>query len=219
MAIKVVLFDLDGTLIDSSEGITKSAQYALAHYGIHEPDLDKLKAFIGPPLAQSFVHFYGFTEAQGQEAVLVYRERYHAIGVYECSLYPGVKECLQKLKAQGYLIGMASSKPEVSCRQILEHFGIIDLFDHVVGATLDGKIGTKEEVLREAFRRMPSIKASEMILIGDTIFDIDGANSVGMPSMAVSFGFGHVEEMMDAGAKALCNHMKELPDILKNYNS
>lgn len=212
--MKAILFDLDGTLIDSSEGITKSTQYALAHYGIIENDLSKFYKFIGPPLVASFKKYYDFPEEQAVEAVAVYRERYNKIGLFECSLYPGVRECIEKLKAQGYLIGMASSKPEVSCCRILEHFGILELFDDVVGATFDGRIDTKEEVLNEVMRRWSDVPKDEMCLIGDTMFDVEGANQVGIRTVAVTFGFGNVQEMVEAGAVAVCDDMEKLPDIV-----
>ena len=212
--MKAILFDLDGTLIDSSEGITKSTQYALAHYGIIENDLSKFYKFIGPPLVASFKKYYDFPEEQAVEAVAVYRERYNKIGLFECSLYPGVRECIEKLKAQGYLIGMASSKPEVSCRRILEHFGILEWFDDVVGATFDGRIDTKEEVLNEVMRRWSDVPKDEMCLIGDTMFDVEGANQVGIRTVAVTFGFGNVQEMVEAGAVAVCEDMEKLPEIV-----
>ncbi len=212
--MKAILFDLDGTLIDSSEGITRSAQYALAHYGIDEPDLKKIYFFIGPPLMNTFMNHYGFSKEKAVEAVAVYRERYQDTGIFECSLYPGVKECIEELKNRGYMIGMASSKPEESCKRILEHFGILELFDDVVGATLDGKIDTKEEVLNEVMRRWSDIPREEMCLIGDTMFDIEGANKVGVPSIAVSFGFGDVDEMLKAGAKTVVDDLRKLPDVL-----
>ena len=212
--MKAILFDLDGTLIDSSEGITKSTQYALAHYGIIENDLSKFYKFIGPPLVASFKKYYDFPEEQAVEAVAVYRERYNKIGLFECSLYPGVRECIEKLKAQGYLIGMASSKPEVSCRRILEHFGILELFDDVVGATFDGRIDTKEEVLNEVMCRWSDVPKDEMCLIGDTMFDVEGANQVGIRTVAVNFGFGNVQEMVEAGAVAVCDGMEKLPEIV-----
>ena len=212
--MKAILFDLDGTLIDSSEGITKSTQYALAHYGIIENDLSKFYKFIGPPLVASFKKYYDFPEEQAVEAVAVYRERYNKIGLFECSLYPGVRECIEKLKAQGYLIGMASSKPEVSCRRILEHFGILELFDDVVGATFDGRIDTKEEVLNEVMCRWSDVPKDEMGLIGDRMFDVEGANQVGIRTVAVTFGFGNVQEMVEAGAVAVCDDMEELPEIV-----
>lgn len=212
--MKAILFDLDGTLIDSSEGITRSAQYALAHYGIDEPDLKKIYFFIGPPLMNTFMNHYGFSKEKAVEAVAVYRERYQDTGIFECSLYPGVKECIEELKKRGYMIGMASSKPEESCKRILEHFGILELFDDVVGATFDGKIDTKEEVLNEVMRRWSDIPREEMCLIGDTMFDIEGANKVGVPSIAVSFGFDNVDEMLKAGAKTVVDDLKKLPDVL-----
>jgi phosphoglycolate phosphatase len=212
--MKAVLFDLDGTLIDSSEGIIKSAQYALTHFGIEETDMQNLMSFIGPPLAYSFKNRYGFSEEKAREAVGVYRERYTKIGIFECSLYPGVRECIEQLKEMGYLIGMASSKPEESCRRILEHFDLIDLFDDVVGATPDGRIDTKEEVLSEVMRRWNEIPKTEMCLIGDTIFDVEGANQKEIPCICVSYGFGDVEEMLAAGALKICDSMSELPQAI-----
>lgn len=212
--MKAILFDLDGTLIDSSEGITKSAQYALSHFGIYEPDRNSLFFFIGPPLIITFMEHYGFTKERALEAVEKYRERYNKIGIFECSLFPGVKECIEALKAAGYRIGLASSKPEKSCERILEHFGILDMFDEVVGATFDGRIDTKEEVLNEVMRRWSDIPRDEMCLIGDTMFDIEGANRVNVPSIAVSFGFGDVNEMVSAGAKAVIDDIRQLPDVL-----
>lgn len=209
--MKAILFDFDGTLIDSSEGITKSAQYALAHFGIEEPNLDDLKKFIGPPLGGSFQKFYGFSREQADEAVRVYRSRYEKIGLYECRLYPHVKETICRLKEDGYLIGLASSKPEVTCRRIMEHLEILDLFDEVVGATHDGRIGTKEEVLLEVLRRWQQIPRGEMLLVGDTIYDVEGANLVHMKSIGVSFGFGNLDEMRKAGAISIIDDMLQLP--------
>ena len=212
---KAVLFDLDGTLVDSSEGITKSVQYALKHFGIEENDLSKLQVFIGPPLGESFMRYYGFSKEQADEGILVYRERYKPIGIFECNLYPGVRECISQLREQGYLIGVASSKPEKFCKMILEHFDVLSLFDDVVGATEDGSIGTKEEVLNEVMRRWADIPKENMCLIGDTIFDVEGANLVGIPSIGVSFGFGNTDEMMRAGAKGICDRMMDLPEMIE----
>lgn len=213
--MKAVLFDLDGTLIDSSEGITKSVQYTLDYYGIEECDLKKLRCFIGPPLKLSFMNHYNFTEEKAIEAVAKYRERYQPIGIYECNLYPGVEQCIRELKNKGYLIGMASSKPEVSCRKILEHFNIIDLFDDVVGATFDGKIDTKEEVLNEVMRRWKHIDKNDMCLIGDTLFDVEGANQVGIKTVGVSFGFGDISEMKEAGVVTICDSMDEVIEAVE----
>jgi phosphoglycolate phosphatase len=215
--IKAILFDLDGTLVDSAEGITKSARYALEHFGIEEDEENLLK-FIGPPIVESLKNRYGFSEEKAQEGVAVYRERYNSIGLYECNLYPDVETCIRILKARGYRVGMASSKPEETCRRILDHFSILQIFDEVVGATFDGRINSKEQVLNEVLRRWDDLKADEMCLIGDTIFDVEGANEVGMPCVAVSFGFGDMDEMKAAGIIGSCDAMLALPDLMDELN-
>lgn len=215
MSVKAILFDLDGTLIDSSPGITRSVVYALKHYGIEENDLEKLKCFIGPPLFNSFEKYYDFPHEKAIEAVDVFRERYNVKGYLECDLYPGVKKCLEDLKSNGYILCLASSKPEVTCKRILEHHEILNYFDCVTGATMDGSIETKEEVLNELFRRCSDIDRDEMILIGDTVFDTEGANKAGIRSIAVSFGFGSAEDMVKSGSLCICDELMKLPQILK----
>lgn len=216
--MKAVLFDLDGTLIDSFEGIAKSAQYALRRFGINEENLENLRPFVGPPLVESFQKWYGLSKEQAIEATDIYRERYRPIGILECSLYPGVEECIRTLKAEGYQIGMASSKPEEFCRRILEHFGLLDLFDDVVGATFDRRIDTKEEVLNEVLRRWSDIPKDQMCLIGDTMFDLVGAKKIGIDCIAVSYGFGDAEEMLQNGAVAICDRMADLPELIQRLN-
>ena len=152
---------------------------------------------------------------QPDDAVQKYRERYNKTGIFECKLYPGVEKCIRTLKEQGYRIGMASSKPEVSCKRILEHFGILPLFDDVVGATFDGRRDKKSEILEEVMRRWSHIPKSEMCLIGDTMFDVNGAKELGIACLAVSFGFGDVKEMKEAGVIGVCDSMEELPGMLK----
>ena len=212
--MKAILFDLDGTLIDSFEGIAKSAQYALRRFGINEEDLQKLRPFVGPPLVESFQKLYGLSKEQAVEATEIYRERYRPIGILECSLYPGVEECIKILRADGYLIGMASSKPEEFCRRILDHFGLLELFDDVVGATFDRRIDTKEEVLNEVLRRWKDIPKDQMSLVGDTMFDLEGAKKIGIDCIAVSYGFGDAKEMLQNGAIAICDGMAELPKLI-----
>jgi len=212
---KAILFDLDGTLIDSSEGITKSAQYALRHYGIEESDLKKLYRFIGPPLADSFEKWYGFSRAQAVEAVDVFRERYQSIGYLECELYPDTGKVLESLKQMGYFLGVATSKPEVTARIILKDKGVDCYFDAICGATMDGRIEKKADVIRELLKREPDYAISDMILVGDTAFDMQGANLLGMDSVAVSFGFGDVAEMKEAGALDVLDSMNMLLEYFK----
>ena len=145
--MKYILFDLDGTLTDPKEGITKSFQYALKHMGIVEENLDALEKVIGPPLKDSFVEFYGMKEDDALEAVEKYRERFKTIGMYENEIFDGIKEMLEKLQKEGFLLAIASSKPTVFVEQICEHFEIKQYFHHIVGSFLDGRRGRKEEVV------------------------------------------------------------------------
>lgn len=213
MSQRMILFDLDGTISNSEEGITKCAQYALRFYGIDEPDRKALRKFIGPPLATSFMEHYGMSEADARGAVEKYRERYHPIGIYECEIYEGVEEALGRLRGLGCGIGLASSKPEVSCRHILEHFHLLEYFDEVVGATLDGRIDTKAEVLREWMRRTGAAPENAL-LVGDTRFDVLGAAEVGMPCIGVTYGFGTREELEESGAVAVLDSMREVADYI-----
>lgn len=210
--MKAVLFDLDGTIINSEEGITKCVQYALKAYGVDEPDLKKLLCFIGPPLAPVFREQYGMTEEEAWEAVKKYRERFDVKGIFECCLYEGVAEVIRSLKQKGYVLALASSKPEKACRRILEHFMLLPYFDEVVGSTLDGSISTKEEVLEELGRRMEhmQITKEEMCLIGDTKYDAAGAKAFGIRCIGVGYGFGTREDMLAAGAEVVFEQIEEV---------
>lgn len=151
---KYVLFDLDGTLTDPMVGITTCVQYALAAAGIEEPDLQKLTPFIGPPLKQSFMEFYGFSDKKAEQAVEKYRERFKDVGIFENEVYEGIPKLLSSLKKEGMLLSVASSKPEVFVKRILTHFSIDSYFDAVVGSELDGRRTDKKEVVAEALKRL-----------------------------------------------------------------
>ena len=214
------LFDLDGTLTDSREGITKSVQYALKHYGIDEPDLKKLEKFIGPPLADSFAQFYGFPEKKAWEACEVYRERFIPIGAYENKVYDGVPEMLQQLKEKGVRIALASSKPEVSVRKILDYFDLMQYFDVVVGSAPDGSHGSKEEIVERALSELgvqvlsKEDRYSQCAMIGDRRFDICGAKKHGVTSVGVRFGFADEGELEQAGADYIVDSVKEMEQLL-----
>ncbi len=212
---------MDGTIINSEEGITKCVQYALRAYGIDEPDRKKLLCFIGPPLDPVFREKYGMTEEEAWQAVEKYRERFDVEGIFECCLYDGVRDAIVRLKEKGYVLALASSKPETACRRILEHFSLTPYFDEVVGSTLDGRISTKEEVLEELGRRMADcqIGRDEMCLIGDTKYDAAGAKAFGIRCIGVSYGFGTREELLDAGAEAVFDQMEEVERYIENDRS
>ena len=212
-----ILFDLDGTLVDSQEGITKGVQYALKQdLGIDEPDLSKLLCFIGPPLALMFRQMYHVPEEKIEPMVDTYRVYYDAIGHSQSKLYPGIEELLRFLKEQGYLLGLASSKPESSCVEILEEKGVAHYFDEIVGATLGPERRQKSLVLKEAFRRMKLRDLSEVVLIGDTKYDACGAAEAGIDCIGVTYGFGTREELEEAGAVAVFDSPRELEEYFRD---
>ena len=195
-----VLFDLDGTLVDNSEGITKSTQFALDSYGYPNQPMETLKKFIGPPLHESFMEFYGFSKEQAFEAVDRYRVRYKEKGVYENRLYPGMKELLEALKSAGVKLSVSTSKPTVFTEKILKQNGIFELFDQIVGANLDGSMTDKTEVMQEAMRRAGGKENNTFFMVGDRSFDMIGAKNCGVPGIGVYFGFAEPGELEEAGA-------------------
>ena len=208
-----VLFDLDGTLTDNSEGIIKSARFALDRMGFpNEPD-SVLRRFIGPPLHDSFMKFYGFTKEKAFEAVDNYRIRYKEKGVYENNLFPGLCEMLKELREKGAKLCVATSKPGVFTEVILKQHGVYELFEHVVGSNLDGTLTDKTEVIREVLRRIGETQ-EPVIMIGDRSFDIIGANNCGLKSVGVYYGFANPGELEEAGATYIADTVSELKNIL-----
>ncbi len=205
-----VLFDLDGTLTDPKEGITRCVQYSLNSFGIEE-ELDKLIPFIGPPLAQMFETTYG---VDGQTAVEKYRERYTDIGIFENSVYDGIVDMLAYLKNSGIKIALATSKPEVFALRILEKYELIEYFDVVVGSELDGRRTDKAEVIAEALSRLNSPDKSGVVMVGDRSHDVIGAAKCDLKCIGVSFGYAAEGELERAGAKAIANSVKELQRML-----
>ena len=193
------LFDLDGTIADNGEGILKSAQYALDAFGIHNQPEAKLRQFVGPPLDESFRELYGFSQEQALEAVKKYRERYHVKGVYENKLYPGVAHLVKTLSQRGSVC-LATSKPEVFARKILEMQGILPNFQVVVGAELDGTRTNKAEVIQAVLEQLGAPPKSQAVMIGDRKHDILGAKAVGLESIGVEYGFAPEGELQAAGA-------------------
>lgn len=214
------LFDLDGTLTDPREGITKSVQHALRAFGIEEPDLKKLEPFIGPPLKDSFMEFYGLTDEQAAKAITVYRERFAPIGVLENQIFPGIVQMLEKLQEARIQLAVASSKPTVFVKQILQHFEIEQYFQVIVGSELDGKRGSKEEVVEEALNRMgilvmPAEKRHGCCaMVGDRKFDIQGAKAHGITGVGVRFGFARPGELEEEGAEYIADTVVDLQEYL-----
>lgn len=215
--IQKILFDLDGTLTDPKEGITKSVQYALHHYGIEEPDLEKLTPFIGPPLGGSFMEFYGFSEEKAKEAIDVYRQRFQKVGLFENFVYDGIPQMLEKLMNKGVKLGVASSKPQVSVIRILEHFDLMKYFDVVVGSELDGRRTNKDEVIEEALSQLASSEGNPkegVLMVGDRKFDVLGAHEMGLPCVGVRYGYEVGDELREAGADFLADTVSDLTKLL-----
>lgn len=216
MNFRYILFDLDGTLTDPKEGITKSVQYALAHFGIEEPDLDRLTCFIGPPLVDSFMEFYGFSREQAKAAQVKYRERFAEKGLFENRVLPGIPELLASLKEAGKVVALATSKPEVFAVKILDRYGLLPYFDLTVGCGLDGSLGTKAEVIEEVFRRLQLSpkERSQALMIGDRKHDIAGAQACGIASLGVRLGYAAEGELETAGADYILDTVEDLKRFL-----
>ena len=233
--LEYLLFDLDGTLTDSSEGITKSVQYGLKSIGIEVNDLNQLLCFIGPPLDYSLKEFYHVDEEKTKIAIAKYRERYEQTGKFENALYPGMAELLRDMKERGKHLAVASSKPEHFVRQILQHFQIEQYFEVIVGSGMDGSLGTKAEVVEEALRQLfekprkaeqsgqmtdkPLVLTQEQkektAMIGDRHFDIEGGKVYGLVTIGVEYGFAEKGELKEAKADYIVRTVKELHAFLQ----
>ena len=210
--MRSILFDLDGTLTDSGEGIMNCAVYALAHFGIPAPSEAELRTFVGPPLTETFARF-GVPNDRLEEAVRVYRSRYLPIGKFENHPYPGIRELLEKLKADGHTLFVATSKPETTSVEILQHFGMDGYFEKICGASTDFSRNSKEAVI--AYLLEKSGEKENMVMVGDTKFDIIGAKHHGIPAIGVSWGYGKVDEMVAAGAAAIADTPQQLLALLE----
>lgn len=208
---KTILFDLDGTLTDSGEGIMNCAEFALNHFGLPVPSREELRIFVGPPLHDTFGKF-GVPEDRVDEAVAVFRSRYTPIGVYENTPYPGIWELLETLQEQGHTLCVATSKPEIMANTVLDYFNMTHYFDKVCGALLDRSRISKSDVI--AYLLKENGRADNMVMVGDTEFDVIGAAEHGIPTIGVGWGYGSVPEMEKAGAIAIANTCDELLQFL-----
>ena len=209
---KAILFDLDGTLTDSGEGIINSVIPALEHYGIAIPPREELRVFVGPPLHDTFLRF-GVPADQLENATKIYRSRYIPIGKFENAPYPGIPELLEMLKSQGHQLFVATSKPEPMAVEILEHFDLAQYLDRICGASMDTSRSSKEAVIAYLLEQNGS--AENMVMVGDTKYDVIGAKAHGIPTIGVSWGYGEIDEMLEAGAAAIAHTTQELLELLQ----
>ena len=214
---KYILFDLDGTLTDSHEGIIKSARYALESEGVIENDDEVMKRYIGPPLIDSLQVFHGFSKEQAERGLSKYRERYNTVGLYENEMYTGIDKCLERLKASNTVIALATCKPEPIAKRIIEHFNLAQYFDVVVGS-LDVTRKYKVQVIQEVFRQLKELdkdfNKANAIMIGDRKHDVLGAKEAGIECIGVRFGFAEKGELEEAGADYIVDTVDSLADFI-----
>ena len=211
---RTILFDLDGTLTDSGEGIINCAQMTLERFGLPVPSREEMRVFVGPPLGDTFVKF-GVPADRAQEAIDIFRSRYVPIGKYENHPYPGIRELLETLKQQGHKLFVATSKPEVTAIEVLEHFELANYFQMICGAELDQSRVTKSQVI--AFLLEQNGGIDHAVMVGDTAYDVIGAAEHGIPTIGVAWGYGRVEEMEKAGAAAIAQTPEQLPALVNQF--
>jgi phosphoglycolate phosphatase len=207
-----IYFDLDGTLTDPYEGITKCILYALDELGVPHPDDDYLHGCIGPPLWDTFPELVG--EELTKKAVELYRERFVEVGWQENVPYGGIHDALEKVSSRGHAMFVATAKPHMHAARIVEHFGMGDFFHNIYGSELDGTRATKTDLLRFAAERNPG--ASRRIMIGDRKHDLIGALANGMTPVGVAWGYGTVGELERAGARFVAESPGVLPGLIEN---
>lgn len=212
--IKTVLFDLDGTVINSRNGIFNSIKYALTAMGRKIPEDNKLNLFIGPPIVDGFMMVADMSRDDAVKAVELYREYYSPHGYLECEVYDGIPKAMKDLKESGYTLGIATSKPACFTEKILEHFNLAQYIDFLSGATLDGSLSKKEDIVRVALDHLGAdIKTA--VLVGDRHYDVEGAKANGIRCIGALWGFGSLSELSDAGAEAMASNPQELCKIIE----
>lgn len=209
---KYILFDLDGTLDDPFEGITKSVEYAIKKFGV-ECDREKLGCFIGPPLAESFSKYFGLSETDAKTAVEYYREYYRPTGIFEVKIYDGIPRLLERLRDEGCELILATSKPKIFADMILEKYGLMKYFSATFGSELDGTRVKKAEVIKYAYEKLGFDK-SQAIMVGDRMHDVEGAHECGIPCIGVTFGYGDRAEHEAAHADFIVDSVNELGKLL-----
>ena len=209
-----ILFDFDGTVVNTGEGILKSLQYSFSEMGDVVPATDELKRFIGPPVYYSFTYFYGISEDKVYDYIAKYRERYKREGIYECALYGNMLPLLQSLKSSGVKLGIASSKPEHLIFDVADYLDITKYFDVIVGVKSDAsKHSSKTGLINEAMEKLGVSDKSQVLMVGDRHYDITGAKGAGVSSCACLWGFGNKEEFSEYGADFVVSDPLEIINL------
>lgn len=215
---KYLLFDLDGTITKSEEGIFNCIKYALDWAGIPYPEYSVFRSFIGPSLYDSFVREFGMDDAKAKEMVAKYRERYNVVGLFEAEVYEGVADTLCALKEKGCILSVATSKPTEPTLRILEKFGVGKYFDVVVGSNPDGTGSDKKHIISQVLESLKKdhdlteemIQDGQVVMIGDRRYDIEGGKACGLQTIGVLYGYGSREEFEAAGADNIVETPEEI---------
>lgn len=218
MNYKYILFDLDGTITESAPGITNSVYCALTRMGYEVKDRSGLLRFIGPPLTESMQTFYNMNMEDAQKAVEYYREYYKDKGIFENALYEGLTETLDRLKKDGKIMAVATSKPEKFAKQIAEHFGFSGYFTEIFGASMDASRIEKADVIQYALESLGvgETEKASVLMVGDRKHDIEGAKKNGLDSMGVLYGYGNRNELEEAGADYIASTTADVANIILN---
>lgn len=209
---KYILFDLDGTLTDSSRGIINCVKYALKAAGKENIEENRLFEFIGPPLTDGFMTIAGMNREDAEKSTKKFRERYNVTGLYENEPYKGIEDMLKSLCEKGYVVAVATSKPEETAIKILEHFGLAKYFKEITGSTFDGTRTTKQSVIEEVLRRLKISESQrkDVLMVGDRMHDIEGAHNCGIKVIGVYYGFAKKGELETAGADYIVSNVEEI---------
>ena len=212
---KYILFDLDGTLTDSSKGIINCVKYAMDAAGVTIENDDDLFEFIGPPLTDGFMTILGMSREEAERATTKFRERYNVTGLFENEPYEGIKEVLETLSERGFVLAVATSKPEETAKRILEHFELAKYFDEIVGSSVEENRNTKQAVIEEVLKRLNIIgeEKQSVLMTGDRRHDVIGAHACGIKALGVYYGFAKEGELEEAGAEYIVNEVKGILDL------
>jgi phosphoglycolate phosphatase len=208
------IFDFDGTLFDSSDGILKAIEYAISEMGLPQLHFSQLKRFIGPPLSQSFGTYCGLDKQASAEAIKHLRVYYKSEGVLQADLYPGIDLMLENLLSRDKKLFIATSKPTVFAEQILQRFGMLDEFEFIQGSGLVGDILEKTEILYSLKKAVPDLDSNDSVMVGDTIHDVHGAHNTGMSSVAVLYGFGETNDLLRSRPTHIAESVSALNSVL-----
>lgn len=214
--LRAVLFDWDGTVADTRPGIFNSVRYAIRQYGIADKPDDELRYFIGPPLYDGFEHVFGVSPELANELTDTYRVYYRDTGIFECTIYDGVGDLLRELHEAGVKTAVVSSKPKEFLDRLVEHFGLAEHLDAVVGPAMDNHNSNKTVLVNQALKEL-MLLPSTVAMVGDRHFDMEGAKAAGVSAVGVLYGYGSEEELCRAGADAICEQVVDLRGYLLQH--